>query len=95
MGVTSVHSPLRRIEELRGSSIAAVEASVALWPIEDRELLARLGLIDRSQDFSLTAAGRRVFGTPGGGGDEGREQPPVYRAPGDSSRGQRMDGYNG
>ena len=60
-------SPLRRIMALRGSSVAAIEASIALWPVEDRDLLARIGLIDRAQDFSLTTDGRRVFEAVGGG----------------------------
>lgn len=55
------HSPLRRLASLRGSSAAAVEAAIALWSLEDRDLLARIGLIDRSQDFALTAAGRRTL----------------------------------
>lgn len=54
-------SPLRRLAAMRGSSVATAEAAIALWTQSDRELLVRVGLIDRSRDFSLTAAGRRVL----------------------------------
>lgn len=54
-------SPLQRLVALRGTTARAAEAAIALWSAGDRALLVRLGLIDHAQDFSLTAAGRRVL----------------------------------
>ncbi len=52
-------SPLRRLAALRGASADAAEASIALWTVDDRALLVRIGLLDR--ECALTPAGRDVL----------------------------------
>ena len=56
-------SLLQRMAACRGASTEAIEVTMTLWPRGDRELLARMGIIDKpSGDFRLTTVGAQTIG---------------------------------
>lgn len=56
------NSLLARLTACCGASEAAIEATMALWTLEDRARLVRLGWLDQAtEDFRLTDAGRHAL----------------------------------
>lgn len=51
---------LERLAPLRGAATEAVEATIALWPLAERQALASAGLLELDSG-DLTAHGRELL----------------------------------